>query len=144
MYRQVLVATDGGPGAERAVREAAGLASLSGAALHGLFVVDEGQYSAVPASRTSVMLNEVEAMGENALEAVRAAGEARGVTVVTAMRRGSPVDEILSYVEGEGADVVVMGTHGRSGVSRFLLGSVAESVIRRSPVPVHVVRVESD
>ena len=66
------------------------------------------------------------------------------VTVVTAMRRGSPVDEILSYVEGEGMDVVVMGTHGRSGVSRFLLGSVAERVIRRSPVPVHVVRVESD
>ncbi|MFP4188086.1 MAG: universal stress protein [Halobacteriales archaeon] len=49
-------------------------------------------------------------------------------------------DAVLRYVEGNDVDVVVMGSHGRTGVSRVVLGSVAETVVRRSPVPVVVVR----
>lgn len=53
---------------------------------------------------------------------------------------GSPAQEIVNYVESNDIDHVVMGSHGRSGLNRILIGSVAEVVVRRSPVPVTVVR----
>lgn len=61
-------------------------------------------------------------------------------TVKTAVETGRPAREILAYADAHDVDHVVIGSHGRSGVSRILLGSVAETVTRRSPVPVTVVR----
>ncbi|MFB6132526.1 MAG: universal stress protein [Halanaeroarchaeum sp.] len=58
----------------------------------------------------------------------------------TATEMGRPSRVIVEYAEEHGIDQIVMGSHGRSGVSRILLGSVAESVVRRSPVPVTIVR----
>lgn len=66
------------------------------------------------------------------------AGEARTVERVTEV--GKPTNTIVRYAEEHDVDQIVMGSHGRSGVTRILLGSVAETVIRRSPVPVTVVR----
>ena len=63
-----------------------------------------------------------------------------GVTVETRVLHGSPYQEIVKLVRDELADLVVMGTHGRSGLGHLLLGSVAEKVIRKSPSPVMVVR----
>ncbi|MFB6086430.1 MAG: universal stress protein [Halodesulfurarchaeum sp.] len=60
--------------------------------------------------------------------------------VETAIEVGRPSRTIVSYVEDNDVDHVVMGSHGRSGVTRILLGSVAESVVRRSPIPVTIVR----
>ncbi len=62
------------------------------------------------------------------------------VAVRTEMARGDPAKGILEYAEEADIDQIVIGSHGRSGVSRVLLGSVAESVTRRSPVPVTIVR----
>ncbi|WP_331233309.1 universal stress protein [Natronorarus salvus] len=67
------------------------------------------------------------------------AGEA-GVAVETAIERGDPSRAILAAAADTDADLIVMGSHGRSGVSRVLLGSVAETVARRSPIPVTIVR----
>ena len=64
--------------------------------------------------------------------------EGQGVTTTTEV--GRPSRTIVSYVEDHDIDHVVMGSHGRSGVTRILLGSVAESVVRRSPIPVTIVR----
>ena len=61
------------------------------------------------------------------------------VAVETAVLEGAPADAIVEYVADEPADGIVMGSEGRSGVSRVLLGSVAEAVARRSPVPVTIV-----
>jgi nucleotide-binding universal stress UspA family protein len=72
-------------------------------------------------------------------EAAETAGH-HGIEIDTATRVGKPARAILEYAEGEGVDHIVVGSHGRSGVSRVLLGSVAETVTRRSPVPVTVVR----
>lgn len=72
-------------------------------------------------------------------ETVEVAGR-HGHDVDTATRVGKPARAILEYAEEEGVDHIVVGSHGRSGVSRVLLGSVAETVTRRSPVPVTVVR----
>ena len=71
------------------------------------------------------------------LETVAAEGDC-GVERVVEV--GKPVRTIVEYAEEEGVDQIVMGSHGRSGVTRILLGSVAEAVVRRSPVPVTVVR----
>lgn len=64
----------------------------------------------------------------------------RGLEVETEITRGKPAGRILETVENRGVDHIVMGSHGRSGVGRVLFGSVAETVTRRSPVPVTVVR----
>ncbi len=101
----------------------------------------------------SVYLSDDEAMApfpENWYETARdqtqmmleRAVEARddALTIETDIEVGRPTRAIVEYIEEHDIDHVVMGSHGRSGVSRILLGSVAESVIRRSPVPVTVVR----
>jgi nucleotide-binding universal stress UspA family protein len=63
-----------------------------------------------------------------------------GVTLDTATDAGRPAGTIVEYAEDEGFDHIVMGSHGRSGVSRILLGSVAETVVRRATMPVTVAR----
>ncbi len=75
-------------------------------------------------------------------ESLFADAEARleGIDVRTVTEVGRPSRTIISYVEENDIDQVVMGSHGRSGVTRILLGSVAESVVRRSPIPVTIVR----
>lgn len=65
---------------------------------------------------------------------------ADGAEFETALEVGSPAREIVTYAEEHDVDQIVIGSHGRSGVTRILLGSVSESVVRRSPVPVTVVR----
>jgi len=65
-----------------------------------------------------------------------------GLDVDGEVLRGVPFDEILQYAAHEGADAIVMGTHGRSGVRRFVMGSVAEYVVRNAPCPVIVVHEE--
>lgn len=74
------------------------------------------------------------------LAAAEAIADERGVDVETRTRMGTPAQEILEYAERDPVDHVVIGSHGRSGVARILLGSVAEVVVRHSPVPVTVAR----
>lgn len=70
----------------------------------------------------------------------REIADEHGVSLETVTSEGKPSDEIVEYVEGNPIDAIIMGSHGRQGASRVLLGSVAETVTRRSPVPVTVVR----
>ncbi|MFD1562000.1 universal stress protein [Haloarchaeobius amylolyticus] len=69
-----------------------------------------------------------------------AIADEHGIDVETWTRTGSPAQEIIECAERDAIDHVVIGSHGRSGVARILLGSVAEVVVRHSPVPVTVVR----
>ncbi|MFB6106575.1 MAG: universal stress protein [Halobacteriaceae archaeon] len=142
MYRTILVPTDGSDGAQRAIQEAVSLADLTGATVHGLYVVDTRDYNTLPESKWVSLQDELRAEGERALDAVQAAAEDADVAVETAVVRGVPHEEILDYAADHDADLLVMGTHGRTGFDHFLLGSVTEKVVRRSPVPVHVVRLD--
>ena len=142
MYRDILIPTDGSEGARRAIREAVDLADLTGATLHGLAVVDTREYNTLPESKWARLRADLDAEREADAAVVREAAEAADVDVVTAVRRGVPHQEILSYVEETDCDLVVMGTHGRTGLDRMLLGSVTENVVRASRVPVHVVRID--
>jgi nucleotide-binding universal stress UspA family protein len=74
------------------------------------------------------------------VDEAREQAEAHGVSATTEIITGKAPRAIVEFVEEHDPDLVIMGSHGRSGVSRVLLGSVAERVVRRSPIPVTVVR----
>ncbi|WP_049936416.1 universal stress protein [Haloplanus natans] len=113
----VLLATDGSEGTERAADHAVTVAAATGAHLHALTVGDDDG----PAERVVARAREA------------------GVDATAAVRSGRPHETILGYARNHGADLVVVGTHGRSGVERVLLGSVAERVLRTATRPVLVV-----
>jgi len=142
MYDRLLVPTDGSPGMKRVVSHAAELASVHDATLEVVYVVNSGAVANLPMESSwegvTEMLREE---GENALDA---AAEHAGIPVERTMLEGNPAHEIVEYADRSGADLVCMGTHGRGGINRLLLGSVAERVVRASEVPVLTVRVGSE
>lgn len=140
MYERILLPTDGSEGSDRAVEQAIGLASETGGELHVLFVVEDIPYA--PELMDDQVEGQLRALGEEAIEEIRARAADAGVTVVTEVRQGAPHSAILGYADEAAADVIVMGTHGRSGLDRYLLGSVTERVVRTAEVPVLTVRRE--
>lgn len=142
--KRILVPMDGSPQSSDALAFA--LAEHPEATLVLLTVIDpvEGGYSSpvsTPGSSEEWYREEKERAEELYAEAQELAGERRG-SLEHAVETGRPANVIVEYAgDGEhGIDQIVMGSHGREGVSRILLGSVAETVVRRSPVPVTVVR----
>ena len=143
MYEKILVPTDGGEGALAAARHTLDLAERYGATVHALYVIDTDT-SWLTVSKTEVRdtLRDVgETEGSRALAEMESLAEEVGfdAQLVTELREGAPTKEILAYVEEAEIDLVVMGTHGRKGIERSLLGSVAERTVRGSSVPVMVV-----
>ncbi|MFC6988984.1 universal stress protein [Haloplanus sp. GCM10025708] len=145
MYDRILVPTDGSTEVERAVDHAIELASTNDASIHALYVVSTKTFTGLPmeASWESVdrFLRED---AEEAVERVRELATTSGIDVATAVAEGKPSREIVEYAEREDCDAVVMGTHGRGGIDRLLLGSVAEAVVRSSSVPVLTVNVREE
>lgn len=127
---RLLVAIDGSECATNAVEYAGVLAERFGAAVTLLTVVDErGLENPESASHER---DAATALVTDAVERV----QRDDLTVETAVRTGEPAAEIVAAAEEGAADLVVMGTHGRSGMQRLLIGSVADGVLRRSSVPV--------
>ena len=142
MYERILVPTDGSAGVERAIEHAADLASAHGATIHAVYVVNTASFASLPMETSWEGVNDMlRDEGETALAQVRDIAEPRGVRVETHLLEGGPSREIVRFAEEQNCDLVVMGTHGRGGIDRLLLGSVAERVVRSSPVPVLTVRV---
>jgi nucleotide-binding universal stress UspA family protein len=141
MYDTILVPTDGSPAAERAVGHAVELATQFGATVHALYVVDVALYSSLEAGVDAVM-EALEAEGDEAVEEVASRCAAAGAEAETAVVVGTVHRAIEKYVEDNDVDLVVMGTHGRQGIERFLLGSVAERTVRTSSVPVLTVSLD--
>ncbi|MEF8776460.1 MAG: universal stress protein [Haloarculaceae archaeon] len=142
MAKRVLVPVDGSEHAEHATDVATDL--FPDATLILLHVINpaEAGYSA-QASIPSFSEEWYESQKENAqsiLEDLEARAGDEGVDIEREVEVGKPTRVIVDYAEDEDIDHVVMGSHGRKGVSRVLLGSVAETVVRRSPVPVTVTR----
>ncbi|WP_255196018.1 universal stress protein [Halorarius litoreus] len=143
---RVLVPLDDSPMAQRALEQALG--DYPDAEFHLLHVIDfvEAGYAASPDVGMSGYIDEWEdaardraaKLFENAKATASEAGVDRDVE--TTVEIGPPSRTIVEYAKEHDIDYVVMGCHGRAGVSRVLLGSVAESVVRRSPCPVLVVR----
>jgi nucleotide-binding universal stress UspA family protein len=136
MYDTILVPTDGSPGAETAAAHAVDLAKAHGATVHALYVVDV-RMSPVSADMDP---DEVVALVDDSEERPTAAvldrAERAGVPTVEAIELGVPHECIEAYADSESVDLVVMGTHGRTGLEHALIGSVTERVVRTLDVPV--------
>ena len=137
MFDSVVVATDGSESVRRAVDVALDLAERFEASVHALYVVDASEVESSPESVRDELRSALESEGEDALSTVV---DRAGTAVTTAVREGRPAAEITAYARDVDADLVATGTRGRHGENRFLVGSVAERVVRTCDRPVLTVR----
>ncbi|WP_066418056.1 universal stress protein [Halorubrum aethiopicum] len=146
MFDTIVVATDGSDSVGRAVDVAIDVAARFDAAVHALYVLDTGEVESSPDEVRDDLRDALDDHGERALAAVVESGAERddGLDVVTEVREGRPAREIVSYADEIDADLVVTGTRGRHGENRFLIGSVAENVVRTCDPPVLTVRRLTD
>jgi nucleotide-binding universal stress UspA family protein len=147
VYETILVPTDGSEGAETASRHAARLAAAFGSRLQILSVVDERAFSdELVAAGTAVEDRRAtaEQRAADATAAIETLVESASVPCLTAVEEGVPDETIVSYADDHDVDLIAMGTHGRTGLDRVLIGSVAERVVRTSGVPVLTTRSAPD
>jgi nucleotide-binding universal stress UspA family protein len=140
-YRNIVIATDGSASTRRAISYGIEIAKLSGATVHALHVVNTSStisetWTAGKETIYKIMMSE----GENIVSEIKEIIEGSGVEVREVLLDGYPSDEIINFAENNNIDLIVMGTLGKTGLDRFLMGSVAEKVVRGSKVPVMVVR----
>lgn len=109
--------------------------------LHVINPIEAGYGGTVTTPGSSEEWYEAESeAAEGLFESAQELADEYGVTLTTAVETGPPARTVVEYAEENDVDQVVVGSHGRTGVSRLLLGSVAETIVRRSPVPVTIVR----
>ena len=142
MFETVVVATDGSESVSRAVDCTLDLARRFDATVHALYVIDESRTEGLPERLHNDVRSALDDQGTEAIDEIVETNEGLDdpVELETAVRVGRPANQIVGYVRDVGADGVAMGTRGRSGEHSFLLGSVAERVVRTCPVPVLTVR----
>lgn len=139
MYQRILVPTDGSVGTAHVALQAIDLAEQYGATLHVLNVVDADVKSLIEG--ISGGDDELASRGQRAVERVERMARAHDVDVVTRIEEGDPAERILAYAAEIEADLVVAGTHGRTGIERRVIGSVAERIVRRAERPVTTIRL---
>ncbi|AFK18921.1 universal stress protein [Haloferax mediterranei ATCC 33500] len=145
MYSQILFPTDGSECADAALDHALEHAKMYDASLRVLYVADVREVGhASPTISLERVRDALHESGNSVLDRVAERAEAAGVEVETVVSEGTPASEILRHADDEAVDLVVMGTHGRSGLDRYLIGSVAERVVRGSSAPVLTVRQDSE
>jgi len=141
LVKEILVATDGSQYTKNAIDYGIDLAKNLGAKLHAIYVVDTAAFASIPMDAAWESMYELlRQEGDEATRYVADKAEAEGLEVVRNTVEGHPADEIAKYAEKNRISLIVMGTLGKSGLDRFLLGSVAEKVVRTSKIPVLVVR----
>ena len=152
-FKKILIATDGSEHVKKAVTYAIELAMLYGAKLHAVYVMDIKADCAreLYTDRSSGGLKRILRKESHCAEIYRKEGEAatkyieeiaknEGLDIKKWIVQGHPAEEILKLAQDQYIDLIVMGTLGRGGIEKFLLGSVADKVIRNSRVPVLTVR----
>lgn len=144
MYDRILVPTDGSAEGEHALEYAIELARTHDATIRAVYVINAASYGGLAMETAwDGITDALREEGEAAVERVKELAPP-DVDVETKVLEGSPSRVIVDEAAPENCDLVVMGTHGRGGIDRLLLGSVAERVVRRSPVPVLTVHLDSD
>lgn len=142
MYEDILLPFDGSESAAKVLHHASELAHWTNATIQVLYIADTARDSV-----TVVEGHTVDALVQEGKDIVAEAAktlETLGVSYDTDVVQGNPAPGIAEYAERYDQDLIVMPTHGREGVSRYLLGSVSEKVVRLSSVPVLTVRMQPD
>jgi nucleotide-binding universal stress UspA family protein len=145
VYRKIMIATDGSELVKKAVDKAIELAKLTEAKLYAVNVIAYGEFpEAFPkdVGWENAMRERLRNEGKEATAYVEGIGKTTGVEVESVILEGSPAREIVDFAEKNDIDVIVVGTLGKTGIERFLLGSVAGNVVRYSKKPVLVVKGE--
>ncbi|SFS77421.1 universal stress protein [Halostagnicola kamekurae] len=137
MYQNVLIPTDGSDGTRRAIEHGLAIANRFGGRVHALSIVPEGPFGTMTSGEVTVG-------AERAVQYVEREAERVGVPITTAIERGVPHERVLAYAEENDVDVIVMGTQGRTGLDRFLVGSVTERIVRMAEPPVVTLRMTDD
>ena len=146
MYQRILVPIDGSETSAQGLNEAIALAKVTGGHLRIFHAIDDLSVATgfeSYAVYAGDLLPLLKARGEKLLDDARARAAAAGVVVETALRETAAerlTDLVLDQAAKFRADLIVIGTHGRRGLGRLLLGSDAEQIVRASPVPVLLVR----
>jgi nucleotide-binding universal stress UspA family protein len=144
MYDRILVPTDGSERTEKVVEHALSVARGRDAAVHALSVVDRRLYLSADSDEQEDVLDRLYADAEAAVDAVseQVTSAEAAVAVETSVREGVPHTEILSYAVDADVDLVVIGTHGRTGREKVAnLGSVTDRVVNQGDRPTLVVRI---
>jgi nucleotide-binding universal stress UspA family protein len=148
MFKKVLVSTDGSAFAEEGVKVAVDLARQCGGELRAVSVAENPVFYGTPeatamydADLYRALSSEVERLCQAALARAMDAARKAGVPFSESLRHGNPADEIVAEADAWKADVIVLATHGRSGLVRLLLGSVAHRVVNHAACPVLLHRV---
>ena len=141
-FDRVLIPTDGSEDATYAARKGLSLAKLINAKrVIALYVKDLASLHNMPEDEMILYIRaNLDKESESILSGVQDEAQGIGIEIETMVLEGHPADEILNVAYDEDIDIIVMGTVGRSGITRLLMGSVAEKVTRHAPCPVLVVR----
>lgn len=142
MYEDVLFPFDGSDGAAAVLHHAAELANWDDATVHLLFVADTTRDSVTVVD--GQLVDALVQRGEDIVSEAEGILQSLGVDCRTDVVQGNPAPAIADYAERYGHDLVVLPTHGRAGISRYLVGSVTEKVVRLSSVPVLTARLDDD
>lgn len=145
--QKILIATDGSNCSRKAVLQGMELAKLIGAKVYALYVLDKNAYIP-PTLETPIRLgskwNVVEEMlrqeGDDAIQYAKKVAEDKEIDYEGVVLEGDPAHTILEFAELNKVDMIVMGSLGKGGLERFLLGSVADKVVRHSKISVLVVK----
>ena len=142
-FESILIPTDASEANKKVIDKGLSLARLLGAKVTILFVVDTSTFRDVPPDELITTLRgHMEAKGNELLDEIEEEAEELGVEMEKSIVNGEPTKTIIE--ESEDHDLIVIGTHGRSGLSRLLVGSTSEIIIRQAKCPVMVVRIEED
>jgi nucleotide-binding universal stress UspA family protein len=139
--KKILVPTDGSDCSLRAAELGISLAGVLGAEIVAIYVIDTVILEEISKGvEKEVVEKELKEKGECYLKYVAELAEKEGLKAEVILAKGEPHDQIVHYARSKGADMIVIGTYGRRGAERILIGSVAERVIEYAPCPVLVVR----
>ena len=154
-FKKIMIATDGSTCSMLAADKGIELARLSKGTVYAVYVtsttylapIDRDFFSSTGInpyyeSMYEAMREAMKKQGLQAVDSVKGLGDKKGINVETVLLEGNPSEELIRYAEDEQMDVVVMGTVGKKGLDRLLLGNVTGNLVRHSKVPVMVIREE--
>jgi nucleotide-binding universal stress UspA family protein len=147
-FKKIMVATDGSTCSTLAADKGIEFARLSGGTVYAVHVLSNAYLYAMDGeSFPSMGMNPWESVkdeflkkGQQAVDHIKESGKTKGVNVESVLLEGNPSEELIRYAEEKNMDIVIMGTLGKTGLDRFLVGSVTENLIRHLKVPVMVTK----
>ncbi|WP_292391727.1 universal stress protein [Methanosarcina sp. UBA5] len=147
-FKKIMIATDGSACSRLVAEKGIELARLSGGKVYAVYVVSTDYLAPINGDSFPMGVDPYwksvheawKKQGHEAVNSVKSLGETKGINVEPVLLEGNPSEELIQYAEEEKMDIIIMGTLGKTGLNKLLLGSVAEKLVRHSKVPVMVVR----